>query len=110
MRNDRPETRRRFTEAARAAAAAALAAKRAGPDRFGEPDLFVVRADGGIEFTWELRRFGGMVLQRGDRQFPDAEAAKVAGEEALSVLRSLPGMSTLPRPSDRRANAASTRL
>ena len=56
---------RHFTEAARAAAVAARRVKAAEFQSFGAPELFVVRASSGdMAFTWELRRFGGVVIQR----------------------------------------------
>lgn len=88
--------RRYFTEAARIAAAKARKAKREAPDTFGRPDLFVVKA-GPHAFTWELRRFGGLVLQRGPEAFPDAAAARADGEAALDALRASPDLPTFRR-------------
>ena len=87
---------RRFTEAAREAAAAAREAKRERPDRFGEPELFIVRAEG-FGFGWELRRFGGVVLQRSAEVFAVAASAREAGEMALTILRATPGLPTFKR-------------
>lgn len=75
----------RFTEAARIAAAAARRAKREGPDTFGLPELFVVKM-GEHGFSWELRRFGGVLLQRGPEAYPSMDAARADGEIALSAL------------------------
>ena len=80
-----PKSARRFTEAARLAAAEARRAKREGPDTFGLPELFTVK-DGNRGFTWELRRFGGLVLQRGSETFPNAATARADGEDALATL------------------------
>lgn len=80
-----PQPRRHFTDQARAAAAAARKAKRDGPDRFGQPEMFVVKA-GERAFTWELRRFGGVVLQRGPEAFRDMASARADGEAALAAL------------------------
>lgn len=77
------KNRRHFSAAAREAALLARAAKRALPDRFGEPDVFIVRNEPDRAFTWELRRFGGIVLQRGEASFPTAALAKAAGAAAL---------------------------
>ena len=55
-----------FTEAA-LAAQAALVAKRA-ERRFGRPELFAVDT-GDRSLTWEVRRFGGVLLQRGAETF-----------------------------------------
>jgi hypothetical protein len=37
-------------------------------------------------FSWEIRRFGSIVLQRGIEQFSTAAEARVAGEVVLSLL------------------------
>lgn len=37
-------------------------------------------------FAWELRRFGGIVLQRSGEAFPDAASAREAGGRALKAL------------------------
>lgn len=81
--------KRHFTDAARAAAQAARRAKWAEPDRFGEPEMFVVRSDD-KGFTWELRRFGGVVLERGAGAFGDVASAKDAGSEALTAFCQTP--------------------
>ena len=85
MEDKKLADRHRFTAAARAAAAKARAAKRALPERFGAPELFIVRS-GGKAFTWELRRFGGMLLKRADVEFADRPAAETAGQEAPDLL------------------------
>ena len=91
-----PPTRRYFTEAARIAAAAARKAKQEAPDAFGLPELFVVKA-GAHAFTWELRRFGGVVLQRGPEAFDSAAQAQADGEAALAALRASPDLPTFKR-------------
>ncbi|RYC28875.1 hypothetical protein D3273_26950 [Lichenibacterium minor] len=78
------------------AALAARAAKRAEPDTFGLPELFVVKA-GDQRFTWELRRFGGVVLQRGAEPFPNQALARAAGEAALAALRASSDLPTFKR-------------
>lgn len=83
-------------EAARIAAAVARDAKREGPDTFGHPELFIVPA-GAHAFTWELRRFGGVVLQRGPEAFASAALARADGEVALAVLRAVPDQPTFER-------------
>lgn len=85
MSSSNGTTGRRFTEAARIAAAAARRAKREAPDTFGLPELFIVKA-GEHDFSWELRRFGGVVLQRGPEAYPTMDAARADGEIALSAL------------------------
>lgn len=91
-----PKTLGRFTEKARLAALAARAAKRAEPDTFGLPELFVVKAEGKA-FTWELRRFGGVVLQHGAESFPNQALARADGEAALAKLCASPDLPTFKR-------------
>ncbi len=90
------KSRRYFTDAARMAAQAVKAAKRAEPDTFGHPELFIVSA-GPHAFTWELRRFGGLVLQRGLEAFPSQTLARADGEEALAAIRASPDQPTFKR-------------
>ena len=96
MSDEEPKNRRTFTDVARAAAMAARAAKRAAPDTFGEPELFIVRS-GEKGFTWEVRRFGGMLLQRGDLSFASRSAAEAAGSDALILLRATGDLPSLER-------------
>ncbi|WP_237481231.1 hypothetical protein [Lichenibacterium dinghuense] len=96
MPSIQPQTRRHFTDAARAAAAAARKAKREGPDRFGQPEMFVVKA-GERAFTWELRRFGGVVLQRGPEGFRDTASARADGEAALTDMCASPNLPRFKR-------------
>lgn len=91
-----PKSGRWFTDAARLAAAEARRTKRESADPFGTPELFIVR-EGGHSFTWELRRFGGLVLQRGSGTFPDAAAARADGEEALAALLASADLPTFKR-------------
>ncbi len=91
-----PKPGRWFTEAARLAAAEARRLKRERPDDFGVPKLFIVR-DGEHGFTWELRRFGGVALQRGPKTFPDATSARADGEEALAALLAAADLPTFTR-------------
>ncbi|WP_237477098.1 hypothetical protein [Lichenibacterium dinghuense] len=92
---DKP--RRYFTEAARIAAQAARAAKAASaPDTFGLPELFIISA-GAQTYTWELRRFGGLVLQRGAEPFPSQALARADGEAALAALCASPDLPTFKR-------------
>ena len=86
----------RFTSAALEAAAKARAAKRETPDTFGQPEMFVVKA-GDHAFTWELRRFGGVVLQRGAEAFASQVLARAAGEVALAMLSASPDLPTFKR-------------
>ena len=96
VRPSLPRQGRTPVEAARAAAAEALRVKRESPDNFGVPELFVVR-DGGSGFTWELRRFGGVLLQRGAEVFPSQALARNGGEAALKILCASPDLPTFKR-------------
>ena len=65
---------------------AARAAKRADPQSFGDPELFIVRSDG-KGFMWEIRRFGGIILRRSDIEFSNKFAAETAGQHALNIMQ-----------------------
>lgn len=101
--SDKPKGRV-FTEAARMAALAARQAKREQPDRFGLPELFIVSA-GAHAFTWELRRFGGVVLQRGSETFASLMLARTDGEAALAALGAEPDLPTFKRQTASRTAA-----
>ena len=87
---------RHFTEAARQAGQSAIAARRVEADRFGVPEVFIVKA-GDRTFTWEIRRFGGLLLQRGGEPFNSQPLARVDGEKALAALCSAPDLPTFQR-------------
>ncbi len=54
---------------------------------FDMPTVFVLRADdASMRFTWEIRRFGGIILHRGRVSFPTGPAAHQAGLAALDRL------------------------
>ena len=93
------KSNRHFTEAARQAAMAARAAKKAEPDHFGEPELYIIRA-GDKAFTWELRRFGGVVLGRGEQPFATRAEAEAAGAAALSTMEQQPDLPKFKRQND----------
>lgn len=48
----------------------------------GEPAVFVVRAGNG--YGWEVRRYGAIVVGRGDAVHPTAGPARTAGEATLA--------------------------
>lgn len=96
MTNTTSRPGRSFTSAARQAALEARAAKRAEPALFGIPQVFVVKA-GDRAFTWELRRFGGLLLQRGAESFAAQATARADGEVALAVLCAAPDLLALKR-------------
>ena len=49
-----------------------------------EIDVFAIRSASG--FTWEVRRFGGLVMAQGDDCFDTAEEARSAGQATLDWL------------------------
>ena len=80
-------TRRHFTDAARAAAKEARRRKQQVRATMGFdcPEIFVVRRPGGtLQYHWEIRRFGGVVLDRSDAAFARILDARFAGERVLS--------------------------
>ncbi len=78
-------TRRRFTDAARAAALEARRRKRETAIPRETPDVFVVRLPGAaLQFGWEIRRFGAVVLDRSRADYATTRDAYAAGREALS--------------------------
>ena len=85
-----------FTAAARQAALEARAARRTKPDRFGLLEVFVVKADDRT-FTWEIRRFGGLLLQREAECFTSQALARADGQLALAVLCADPDLPTFAR-------------
>ena len=80
-------TRCYFTEAARLAAVAKRREMALQPRDIMAPEVFVVRLDPRSNgFTWELRRFGGIVLHRGEAELPSMRQAYNAGLLALAAL------------------------
>lgn len=76
-----------FTEAARLAAAAKRRETALYPRDIMTPEVFVVRVTPTSNtFTWELRRFGGVVLRRGEDGLPSIRQAYNAGTLALAKV------------------------
>lgn len=69
----------RFGPAAREAARASRQRVKEEKERAGPLGIFVVRGDSPRCFVWELRRFGGVTLERSADTFPTSEAAHEAG-------------------------------
>lgn len=87
---DKPN-RRHFTEAARAAAAEARRRKREEALPRETPEVFVVRQpEAHLQFIWEIRRFGAVVLGRGEVGHASPRAARSAGLEVLSSFTEAP--------------------
>ena len=86
------KTRRHFTEAAREAALARRREIAAMPkDPTGTLALFIVRgAERGNDYGWEIRRFGGVVLERSESSFGTMSAARAAGQRALVAVSAAP--------------------
>lgn len=80
-------TRRHFTDAARAAAREARKRKAMLTEDPNRPEVFVVR---GIEderrFEWQIRTFGGVVLDCSRVRYDTIQAAQVAGRQALQTF------------------------
>lgn len=77
---------RHFTDAALAAGAATRRRKAENPEIKGLPEVFAVHLPVTAKtFSWEIRRFGSLVLERGTDMFDSAAEARIAGEAALSV-------------------------
>ncbi len=76
---------RRFSQAAREAAVAARKAKALLQMDPAAPRVFIVRYGAPTTpFTWEIRRFGGVVLVKGDSGYTSLEMAWAAGEAMLA--------------------------
>ena len=87
------KTGRHLTEAAREAAAAVREAKKALPKEEREFSLFVVRSSPNrSHYTWQIRRFGGVIVQQAETIFVSISAARADGESALAKIgEALPG-------------------
>lgn len=78
-------TRRHFTPAAQAAAIEARRRKREAAAPRDTPEVFVVRLPGThLQFRWEIRRFGAVVLDRSSADYSTVLGARSAGHRALS--------------------------
>ncbi len=84
----KPASRRRFTDAARAAAADARRRKREAAVPRETPEVYVVRLPGAhLQFGWEIRRFGAIVLDRGETRHSTTQGAWTAGKVVLDGPR-----------------------
>ena len=81
-------TRRHFTDLARAAAQEGRRRRQEARAVVSKdcPEVFVVRHLGGgtLAFLWEIRRFGGVVVDRSTEIFVRTSDARAAGDHALS--------------------------
>lgn len=77
---------RHFTDAARAAGLEARRRKAKPPALKGVPEVFAVHLPSAAKtFSWEIRRFGSLVLERGIDRFATVGEARVAGEAAMTT-------------------------
>ena len=58
----------------------------AGLPEIDAPTVFVVRLAGAKAFGWEIRKFGGIVLSRGEAGFATQMLAETAGKQALKGM------------------------
>ncbi len=87
MSNGERPTKRHFTDAARAAAMAKRRELSLNPRDPTTPEIFVVRlAPASKAFTWEIRRFGGVIIERGEMGFASTSQAYGNGALALAAL------------------------
>lgn len=81
-------TKRHFTDAARAAALEVRRRNRELALPKNIPEVFVVRlAAAHLSFGWEIRRFGGVVLDKSGMGYASMQEAHIAGCEALAFAR-----------------------
>lgn len=73
------------TEKARAAL---VEARRRSRDNHGlKPalEVFVTRLSGQTSYGWQIRQFGGVIIEEGRASFGTSEEAKAEGERALAA-------------------------
>lgn len=75
-----------FSPEARRAAIEARQRRFVARDPSGAPQIFVVRLAGPQWFGWEIRKFGGLVVNRSEACFETQMLAREAGERALAEL------------------------
>ena len=81
-----------FTATARAAARETRHRKRAASRMHDGRDVFVIRhGTENLTFGWEIRQYGGIVIQRGEAFHESAAAARAEGETALARLTASTG-------------------
>ncbi len=82
-----PNSRRYFTDAARAAALEVRRENAALKTSVMTPALFIVRQNADSQlFGWEIRRFGGVLLRRSETGYLTQVLARSAGQTALTVM------------------------
>jgi hypothetical protein len=78
------EVGRRITEKAREARAEALRRARENPVPKETIEVFVTRISDGNLYGWEIRQFGGIVLERAQKSFATHAEAQADGTRALA--------------------------
>ena len=87
MRVTKQTSRIHFSDAARAAALEARRENAVSKESLTTPALYVVRQSPQDQlFGWEIRRFGGVILNRSKTGYPTQVLARSAGEETLLAL------------------------
>ena len=80
-------TNRHFTDAAREAAKVARRIKTEQAQDPNRPEVFVVRGtEDERRFCWQIRRFGGLVLDSSASRYDSIHAAQSAGRKALQAI------------------------
>lgn len=75
---------RRITEKTRAALAESRRRARENSVARATVGVFVTRLTGGRLFRWEIRQFGGILLESGQEGFATSAKAQAAGERVLA--------------------------
>ena len=78
------EIGRRFTEKARMALAEARQRAKEAPAPQETVEVFVTRIPGGTLYGWEIRQFGGVLLERAQGSFAPPSEAQADGGRALA--------------------------
>ena len=78
------EIGRRFTKKARMALAEARQRAKEAPAPQETVEVFVTRIPGGTLYGWEIRQYGGVVLEKGPGSFTTSAEAQADGRRALA--------------------------
>ena len=95
-RSSEKELGRRITKKARAALTEARQRARENPPVEEDVKVFVTRIPGGPLYGWEIRQFGGVVLEKGLGSFATSAEAQADGVRALAGR--FPTTSDVPLP------------
>ena len=78
------EVGRHFTKKAREALAEARRRARENPVVRETVEVFLTRVPGGKLYGWEIRQFGGVVIEKGQESFATSAEAQADGGRALA--------------------------